>query len=176
MKGVIDLTLNILIIKMHVELYWGQRFVVSIVFEQRTEAVSIYGTEGWSVLYCALPLPLWAHLLPKVCTCMQSCKHQVAALPSACQNANPFIRPHDHRAEPCVWFGHIPGALKPKRAVTVTMNDPVLVVADSARIRPAVETDPLDRRNDDTSALFRCISKVKIFSLSFHRINLWTHA
>jgi hypothetical protein len=76
---------------MHVELYWGQRFVVSIVFGQRTEAVSIYGTEGWSVLYCALPLPLWARLLPKVCTCM----HKVAALPSACQSANPFFRSHD---------------------------------------------------------------------------------
>ena len=49
-----------------VELYCGQRFVVSIVFELRTEVVSIYGTEGWSVLYCAPPLPLWAHLLPKL--------------------------------------------------------------------------------------------------------------
>ena len=111
---------------MHPKLYWGQRFVVSIVFELRTEVVSIYGTEGWSVLYCGLPLPLWAHLLPKV---YLHCNH-----PSACQSGNPFIRSHDrrsgaHRAEPCLVLSNMKGA------VTVTMNDPALVVvADSARI------------------------------------------
>jgi hypothetical protein len=63
---------------MHVELYWGQRFVVSIVFEQRTEAVSFYGTEGWSVLYCALPLPLWAIFCPRF---VHACNHASIRLP-----------------------------------------------------------------------------------------------